>query len=188
MQSNEPTESPGATGGPGARRGVAGESKVAATIGNWKRKLLDVSKRNRALSFKPTKASTISIVDELAAEVFRQLYLRGRQMRFRPAPPKGGEVVEALALPYEQTPEDAEETVAAPDFVPYDAAELAGHHTDDVLQTSLTKTWRRTPTPSAHIRSSARSSSAAAPRYEDCPKRFARPNLTVSSRRNAPRR
>jgi very-short-patch-repair endonuclease len=137
MQPNEPTESLGADGGPSAGRSVAGEARVVATLGNWKRKLLDVSKRNRALSFKPAKASTISIMDELAAEVFRQLYLRGRQMRFRPAPPKGGEVAEAVGLPYEQTPEDAEETVAAPDFVPYDAAELAGHHTDDVLQTSL---------------------------------------------------
>src|SRR5919112_176777 len=45
----------------GVRRPHAGteDAKVAATVGNWKRKLLDVSKRNRALNFKPAKVSTL---------------------------------------------------------------------------------------------------------------------------------
>ena len=43
-------------------------NRLAATIANWKRKLLDLSRRNRALNFKPTKVSTIAIVDEQPAE------------------------------------------------------------------------------------------------------------------------
>lgn len=119
--------------------GVTDDARVSATIGNWKRKLLDVSKRNRALNFKPTKVSTVTVVDEQPAEVFRHLYMEDRQMRFRPAPPK----VEAspgpatAELPYDQLEEGAEEFAQSPDFVPYDAGALGDHHRDDLLQTSL---------------------------------------------------
>ena len=64
------------------------DARVAATIQNWKRKLLDVSKRNRALNFKPNKVTTLAIVDEQPAEAFRQLYIREKAMKFQPAPPK----------------------------------------------------------------------------------------------------
>jgi len=57
--------------------------RVHAAIDNWKRKLLDLTKRNRALNFKVSKVSTVTIVDELAPEVFRHLYLNERPMRFR---------------------------------------------------------------------------------------------------------
>src|SRR5919112_4571034 len=108
----------------GVRRPHAGteDAKVAATVGNWKRKLLDVSKRNRALNFKPAKVSTVTVVDEQPAEVFRNLYLQDRQMRFRHAPPKAeaGPAPATAELPYDQLEEDAEELAQSPDFVPYD--------------------------------------------------------------------
>jgi len=66
----------------------AEHDRVAATIGNWKRKLLDVSKRNRALSFRPNKVTTVTIVNEQPAEVFRQLYLRERPQYVRASPQK----------------------------------------------------------------------------------------------------
>src|SRR5258708_24391531 len=62
---------------------AADRDRVKASIENWKRKLLDLSKRNRALNFKVNKVSTITIVDEQPAEVFRQLYLKEQSMRFR---------------------------------------------------------------------------------------------------------
>ena len=65
---------------------AASNERVTASIENWKRKLLDLSKQNRALNFKMSKVSTIAIVDEQPAEVFRQLYLRERPMRFKAAP------------------------------------------------------------------------------------------------------
>src|SRR5438552_8250113 len=62
------------------------------SIENWKRKLLDLTKRNRALNFRMNKVSTIAIVDEQPAEVFRQLYLQERAMRFKAAPEDEGEL------------------------------------------------------------------------------------------------
>jgi hypothetical protein len=127
----------------------AEQSRVAATLANWKRKLLDVSKRNRALNFRPTKVSTITIVEEQPAEVFRQLYLQDRQMRFRPAPaePEPTLFAEAPALTQGQ-PEEPEEFGPAQDFIPYDSTSLGDQHTDDLLQTSakaeeLDKSLRR---------------------------------------------
>jgi hypothetical protein len=69
--------------------------RVKASIENWKRKLLDLTKRNRALHFRMNKVSTIAIVDEQPAEVFRQLYLRERTMRFKAAPEGDEEVIQA---------------------------------------------------------------------------------------------
>ncbi len=64
---------------------TADRDRVKASIENWKRKLLDLTKRNRALNFRMNKVSTIAIVDEQPAEVFSQLYLRERAMRFKAA-------------------------------------------------------------------------------------------------------
>src|SRR3954466_13172772 len=61
-------------------------ARVASSIDNWKRKLLDLSRRNRLLNFRVNKVSTITVVDELPAEVFRTLYLREKGMRFLAAP------------------------------------------------------------------------------------------------------
>jgi hypothetical protein len=59
------------------------DGRLAASIDAWKRKLLDLSKRNRALNFRATKVSTVAIVDEHPAEIFRLLYLAEREMRFK---------------------------------------------------------------------------------------------------------
>jgi hypothetical protein len=53
----------------------------------WRKRLLDLTKRNRALNFKPTKVSTVTIVDEQPVEVYRHLCIDGRPMRFRPTLP-----------------------------------------------------------------------------------------------------
>jgi hypothetical protein len=60
--------------------------RIRQSIENWKRKLLDLSKRNRALNFRMNKVSTIAIVDEQPAEIFRMLYLQEQAMRFKAAP------------------------------------------------------------------------------------------------------
>src|ERR1041385_2281187 len=97
--------------------------RVKASIENWKRKLLDLTKRNRALNFKVNKVSTITVVDELPAEVFRQLYLSETSMRFKAAPEPekdnssslivhrdlpnaDGELFEAEPLAFEEADED----------------------------------------------------------------------------------
>jgi very-short-patch-repair endonuclease len=92
MDSRQPFTEGSAT--PHSKRGfrpsdpveAEGHARVLASLENWKRKLLDLTKRNRALNFRMNKVSTIAIVDEQPAEVFRRLYLREMAMRFRPAP------------------------------------------------------------------------------------------------------
>jgi very-short-patch-repair endonuclease len=138
------------------------DARVAATLQNWKRKLLDVSKRNRALNFKPNKVTTLAIVDEQPAEAFRHLYLREKAMRFQPAPPPpepdaanapsaagagapepwSAEATTPPPLPGAAAEGDAPEEAAAEeegpslDFVPYEAGALDARHRDDVLQTT----------------------------------------------------
>lgn len=131
---------------------------VTASLENWKRKLLDLTKRNRALHFRPTRVSTVTIVDEHPAEVFRQLYLRERSMRFKAAPETKdakesreeeqsgtptilvSETGQLLTVHLTSFPPDSEDENDALglDFVPYDASTLGEHHTDDWLQTTST--------------------------------------------------
>jgi very-short-patch-repair endonuclease len=132
--------------------------KVDFTINAWKSKLLDLTKRNRALNFKPNKVSTVSIVDELAPEIFRLLCLQNKALKFKAA----AESTAASKLPdsnYSDTIkpdkigifgdlEDTDEDIQSPDFHPYDVSTLASRHTDEYLQTastveSLDKSLRR---------------------------------------------
>ncbi|HEY9419862.1 MAG TPA: DUF4011 domain-containing protein, partial [Thermoanaerobaculia bacterium] len=122
------------------------EILLGASLEGWKRKLLDLTKRNRALHFRPTRVSTLTMVDEHPAEAFRHLYLRERSMRFKAAPETNGAEGPA-ADPGVDAPEEENETQDL-DFVPYDPAALGEHHTDDWLQTTskpdaLDKSLRR---------------------------------------------
>lgn len=118
------------------------DTRIAASVSAWQRKLLDLTKRNRAINFRPAKVSTVAIVDEQPAEVFRQLVLRQKAMKFHPAPEKNG--TEAASQPV--SVEAAESSAGDHDleeyegtgneFAPYDPAELDARHTDDYLQTS----------------------------------------------------
>ena len=118
------------------RPDASADARVAASADAWKRRLLDLSKRNRALNFRPTRVSTVAVVDEHPAEIFRQLVVRGAAMRFKAAPDRGT-TANAPAAPVDL--EDAEEELPllAADFAPYDAASLDERHTDDWLQTTL---------------------------------------------------
>src|SRR5438045_415856 len=62
------------------------QRRLNASIDYWKRSLLDLTHRNRALNFKPARVSTIVIVDEQPAEVFHELCLNRGSMKFKPAP------------------------------------------------------------------------------------------------------
>lgn len=132
-------------------------NKVAASAQNWQRKLLDLTNRNRALNFKPTKISTIAIVDEQPAAVFRILYIDEQAMKFKAAVEDSPSSAPIPAHAYEPPPKrdahgilDLEEDEASPgmDFAPYDATTLGEKHTDEWLQTAskpeaLDKSLRR---------------------------------------------
>jgi very-short-patch-repair endonuclease len=146
-ETNSPFESANKLG---SERPVTDEMRIRATIDNWKRKLLDVSKRNRALNFKPNKVTTVTIVDEQPAEVFRQLYIRDQAMRFRPVSPNP-ELLPPVSTSLPTANQEEEEPDAfgpSLDFIPYAAADLSEQYTDDILQTSaspdnLDKSLRR---------------------------------------------
>lgn len=143
------------------------ETRAAAALAAWRTRLLDLTKRNRALNFRPTKVSTVAIVDEQPAEVYRHLCTDGRPMRFRPTLPSarkdGGDVAGAVdeavddassppaiqvAEPTAKLEDGAERLISADDgdapqateldFAPYDPEALDERHTDDVLQALAT--------------------------------------------------
>src|SRR5262249_51598033 len=87
----------------------ASDRRLDASIDHWKRSLLDLTRRNRALNFKPTRVSTIVIVDEQPAEVFRQLCLNGDSLKFKPAP----EVPAEAATP-DAAAQNAAEQISGP--------------------------------------------------------------------------
>ena len=59
--------------------------RLSATVNAWKSKLLDLSKRNRALNFKINKVSTVTIIDELPTEIFRLLCREKKSLKFKPS-------------------------------------------------------------------------------------------------------
>ena len=121
-------------------------ARLLAAHDAWKRKLIDLAKRNRALNFRPTKLSTVAIVDEKAAEVFRQLAINEQAMKFAPALQSGdGGDGQGKIPPPSAASIDADERgwldsdeygAVGVDFVPYDRSALSDRYTDDVLQTA----------------------------------------------------
>src|SRR5512132_2086924 len=113
---------------PASPTGLAGaptDGRLTASIDAWKRKLLDLSKRTRALNFRPTKVSTVAIVDEHPAEIFKLLYLAEREMRFKAIEPAATDAGASAATSADGRPDEEIDTAAPQsEFVPYDAAAL----------------------------------------------------------------
>ncbi len=98
--------------------------RVAATVDAWKRKLLDLSRRNRALHFQPSRLATLTVIDERPGEVFRRLYLRELSMRFRA-------LDTARAVPVTRRPaaiENDGELASEPELAAVAAAEIGAAH------------------------------------------------------------
>ena len=118
--------------------------RLAASIANWKRNLLDLTRRNRALNFKPTKVSTVAIVDELPSEVFRHIYINEAPMRFEASESGKGEERPddgSPRLDFDDNGDSLEfesESEEALEYVPYDPSSVDERHKDGCLQTRLT--------------------------------------------------
>lgn len=121
------------------------QAVVGASLETWKRQLLDLTRRNRALNFRPLKVSTIAVVDEQPAEVFRLVYDEERTLTFVPAPPgrdtprslTGDEPATATTGLDDDPFDEDEHTAAGEAFEPYATTDLADRHVDTRLQTTL---------------------------------------------------
>jgi hypothetical protein len=123
------------------------QAVVDASLDTWKRQLLDLTRRNRALNFKALKVSTIAVVDEQPAEIYRLLYDEERALTFAAAAPAQASAsaraqpgLDALASdgggsddPFDDAEHAAEEDL----FEPYAPDSLSAVHLDTVLQTAL---------------------------------------------------
>ncbi|MBP6001961.1 MAG: DUF4011 domain-containing protein [Pyrinomonadaceae bacterium] len=130
---------------------ITRSERVVTTVNAWKNKLLDLTKRNRALNFKVNKVSTVTIIDELPSEIFRLLCLEKKLLRFGPSDTPENIVddieVEEGTL-FGEDDGDLESQVQSNLFVSYDLGTLRSNHTDEVLQTNassetLDKSLRR---------------------------------------------
>lgn len=135
--------------------------RVRKALELWRTRLLDLSKRNRGLNFRVTKVSTVAVVDEQPAEVFRHLCIDAKPMRFKPMVRSAGtpasiepELDLPGSLPALQAPKPMEREGDADawvdpdgadeprslelDYAPYDPEALDDRHRDDLLQVQAT--------------------------------------------------
>ncbi|RMG09527.1 MAG: DUF3320 domain-containing protein, partial [Planctomycetota bacterium] len=62
------------------------EESLVAAFERRRLALLDLTRRNRLLNFRPTRRTTVQIVDEVPSEIYRQLVIEGRTLGFLPNP------------------------------------------------------------------------------------------------------
>lgn len=113
------------------------EKTLDKRIYKWKEKLIDLSKRNRLLSFKFSKYSTLRIIDEQPPEVYRSLVQNSQIMEFLPVKVNDENVAEEDKKSLEELNEGIE--FKAQEFKEYDIDNLEEKHIDKFLQTKLSE-------------------------------------------------
>lgn len=114
------------------------EKIIAERVDRWKKKLIDLGKRNRLISFRPTKVTTVRVVDEQPPEVFATLVTELKAMDFSPMP-EGKEKEEGEEPAEEEVEENDKIEMQTQEFKKYDKEKLASKHVDIHLQTNLVK-------------------------------------------------
>ena len=120
---------------------------VRLRLETWKRQLLDLSLRNRLLNYRPTKVTTLEIVDEHPTLIFKGL-MDGRSYRFGPLPDSDDdasddeeepqpelEIIEAVTASTGEAEVHPREFKVGQDFESIGGGELPAHHVDRHLQT-----------------------------------------------------
>ncbi|MDP8263693.1 MAG: DUF4011 domain-containing protein [Candidatus Ancaeobacter aquaticus] len=113
------------------------EKIIADRVARWKNKLIDLTKRNRLVNFKPTKVTTVRIVDEQPPEVFATLVTKLKSMDFLSIPESEEEGEDEETEGVESVEEDKIETQTKK-FKKYNKDNLEAKHIDIHLQTNLT--------------------------------------------------
>ncbi len=110
---------------------------IEEKLEDGRKELLDLTFRNRLITYKPAKVKSIRVVDEEPREIFDILVLQEKKMQFSPKPDG------AATEPPEASPiEDRDDESLADDAVmtwtlPEPDARTPGNHTDLLLQTTL---------------------------------------------------
>ncbi len=129
-----------------------GSDPVRARLDHWQRQLVDLTRRNRLLNYKPTPVTTIRVIEEQPSEVFRLLFNERRALHFQPLPARQQKVTPPLVMlltgvsdldasdvdvallsaarPVREKPVTAE-------FAAYEREQLPKHQVDELLQTTL---------------------------------------------------
>lgn len=110
---------------------------LEAAFAAWRGRLLDLTARNRALNYRPTKVSTLTIVDEKPAEVYRLLVGEEQALSFAAVLPSRSEGDEADGAA-SQTDTVVDAAPVQP-FTPYAREDVAERHQDTVLQCHATR-------------------------------------------------
>lgn len=113
------------------------EKNIDKRIYKWKEKLIDLSKRNRLLSFKFAKFSTLRIIDEQPPEVYRALVQNQQIMEFLPIKVNDEDIPEEEKKSLEELNEGIE--FKAQEFKEYEIETLEKKHLDKFLQTKLSE-------------------------------------------------
>ncbi len=105
---------------------------VEERIKKWRDKLIDLSKRNRLLNFRPTKVTTIKITNELPSEILSILAIENEGMEFLPI-----ESSQENLFKEEDNIERKEDSTT--EFQAYKRDALDEKYRDKYLQTDLIK-------------------------------------------------
>jgi Protein of unknown function (DUF4011)/REase_MTES_1575/AAA domain/Protein of unknown function (DUF3320) len=114
--------------------------EIAEKLDQARRSLLDLTRRNRLINFKPRGRTSLQIVDEIPANVFRILVADQKTMQFLPLEESDADWASDTADLAENW-DDLDEPAGLPfsDLPEFDeAGPLADRHTDLYLQTALT--------------------------------------------------
>ena len=106
------------------------KSKIEEEVQEARKRLLDLTLRNKLLNYRPSRRRTIQVVDEIPREIFDILVLQPKTMQFKPSEISEEEI---------QSLFKEEELDEYSPFLNLQNAELPKHHTDRLLQTDLTK-------------------------------------------------
>lgn len=113
------------------------EKSIDKRIYKWKEKLIDLTKRNRLLSFKTSKYSTLRIIDEQPPEVYRSLVQNMQIMEFLPINVNNEDIPEEEKKSLQELNKDIE--FKTQEFKEYEVEELNKKHIDKFLQTKLSQ-------------------------------------------------
>ena len=99
---------------------------IEKRLEHWKSKLIDLSKRNKMINFRPTKRTSIHIIDELPTEIFKIVIVHRIPLDF----------LDFESLENSNAYTSADE-IASTEYVRQDSTDLAERYIDNFLQTNL---------------------------------------------------